>query len=294
MKKTVAVTVAIFAIIATNFTHAAVPSLDGKNGATFSLTGRPAFNAGNLTVDNSVGNWTSSNQTRTSIDARAFDSVAGQWGNLVHADNMHVTGGLPLGMGENVAPLTTPFATGGSFVSQNGLGTAINISSSHIVEGNGYANWNRTFQLNANSSVTFSGIASLTFDGANVLPAAGSFNAEASKSQREGSYGAISFRNDNNQVGLTIRADLESNPYLNNSNNSLALASTYSYSTDPKGLISLTVSNNTGNALRGQFSVNSWVSVTSPVPEPATYLSMLLGLGIVGGIARRKKTNNTI
>lgn len=65
----------------------------------------------------------------------------------------------------------------------------------------------------------------------------------------------------------------------------------------PDGWLSLTVTNNTANALSGTFGAGAWVEATrlaapavaAPVPEPESIAMMLLGLGMAGATARRRR-----
>jgi hypothetical protein len=48
------------------------------------------------------------------------------------------------------------------------------------------------------------------------------------------------------------------------------------------------VFNNGGSEFVGEFKMRTYAGGISPVPEPASYAMMLLGLGALGMVARRK------
>jgi hypothetical protein len=63
----------------------------------------------------------------------------------------------------------------------------------------------------------------------------------------------------------------------------------FTYSADPLGHLSLTVHNHSNQVLFGSFELfaYSWNN-TAPVPEPATWALMVLGLAGVGAAKRRR------
>lgn len=63
-----------------------------------------------------------------------------------------------------------------------------------------------------------------------------------------------------------------------------------SYSTDLAAqTLSLTVTNRALDSMAGTLYAGSFVNLTSAVPEPEAYASLLLGLGVLGAMARRQK-----
>jgi hypothetical protein len=275
MYKLKVLTFAIFTLLGSTLAQA-----NDDNSAKFQVISSPTFRLDNTPDSaNSTGLWTSLNNTHTSVDTRELiDPATGQWSDWTHRNDMHRVSGPPLGLGENEAVASTPYGNAYAAVNLNSLGTAINANPTHIIEGRGLATWDRTFQLNANSSATFSGLVNLNLGGQNALPSLASFsstNLSANSLQ-----GSLAFENPSHDVGTRLTATVNS-PLSNP-------AQVFSYSSDQNGVMSLTITNTSNNAISGSLGLSSWVNITSPVPEPAAYLSMLLGLGIVGAMARRK------
>jgi len=69
----------------------------------------------------------------------------------------------------------------------------------------------------------------------------------------------------------------------------LVNANNFSYSFGPDGAMSLTLFNNSDKAFSGTFALGINNSIQTAVPEPQAWLAMLLGLGVVGSVARRRK-----
>ena len=120
------------------------------------------------------------------------------------------------------------------------------------------SHWTRAFELNPHSSFTVSGL--LSFNGVGTDPSA----------FIDGQY-----VNDFNLDG------------------SIARGGRVEYHSDNSGLVSATFFNPGDTPLLGRLNVEIAAGV-SAVPEPSVYLSMLVGLGIVGGIAGKRQKKGAV
>ncbi|HMM55810.1 MAG TPA: PEPxxWA-CTERM sorting domain-containing protein [Candidatus Desulfobacillus sp.] len=57
------------------------------------------------------------------------------------------------------------------------------------------------------------------------------------------------------------------------------------------GILTVSLANNSADELDGYFGsyAHAWGNSTAPVPEPETWALLLAGLGIMGGVARRRR-----
>lgn len=158
-------------------------------------------------------------------------------------------------------------------------------------EASATVNWQRPFVLNPFASVTFSGIAMLTNSIASTpLPR---FIEDSSRPEMYVHQAALIFRDEafgTNGVNL-IANIFNENPTAPGTGVQQRLPSfdDFSYSADPLGNLSLTVHNHSGQVLFGSFELfaYSWNN-TAPVPEPATWALMVLGLAGMGAVAKRR------
>lgn len=228
--------------------------------------------------DSIAGQWTSPNRTDAVVETRA---TAG--GPLNHSDNMHAAGGPPLQMGETRAQVygaVSP-ATGTAAVHYTNLGANLQMPTSDAT-GFARATWTRDFSLDAHSSFTFSGLASIGISGdASPLDASTVFNIDTVQS-----FASLTLADAADRVRTSISATISS--LFTGS-----LSDIFAYSIGPNGLLSLTISNHSDSALTGTLGAGSYVNVAAttvaaPVPEPAAMLSMLVGVGFVGAAARKR------
>lgn len=152
-------------------------------------------------------------------------------------------------------------------------------------------NWQRPFVLNPFASVTFSGIAMLTNPVASTpLPR---FTEDSSRPEMYVHQAALIFRDEAFATsGVNLIANIfNDNPTAPGTGVQQRLPSfdDFTYSADPLGQLSLTVHNHSGQVLFGSFELfaYSWNN-TAPVPEPAAWALMLLGLAGMGAVARRR------
>jgi hypothetical protein len=242
-----------------------------------------------------AGTWTGVSLKDARVDTQDLlsstrDPVSGNliptWGNAGHSDNMHRAGGP--GMGESHAHTPSGFyeTHGESGVYPTGLGAEIRLQKD-AGKGKAQATWQRDFSLNAYGSFTFSGLAKVGItDPLNTpLSASTSFLENSDKS-----FASLTLADAADRVRTSISASLFGLTGIG--------SGIFSYATDPSGLLSLTVTNPFATAINGTLQAGTFVDVTSlpggtlslasPVPEPSTYLTMVLGLGIVGAMTRRK------
>jgi hypothetical protein len=143
------------------------------------------------------------------------------------------------------------------------------------------ATWTRDFSLDAHSSFTFSGLATIGISGdASPLDASTFFNLDAAQS-----FASLTLADAAERVRTSISATISS--LFTGS-----LSDIFAYNIGPNGLLSLTISNHGDTALTGTLGAGSYVNVATavaaPVPEPAAILSMLVGVGFVGAAARKR------
>jgi len=205
------------------------------------------------------------------------------WGNPRHAEGIHTSTGPSFTMGETIANVYSGFSStyGQGSVAYSSLRTTINMQGNGG-QGSGVTTWERQFSLNAHSSFTFAGLATVGI----TDPLSAPLDASTTFSSGQ-TFASLSLADAADRVRTSISASL------------FGFSGLFSYATDPSGLLSLTITNNLDTAISGTLKAGSYVnalslpgsaslSVASPVPEPSTYLTMLLGLGIVGAVARKK------
>jgi hypothetical protein len=243
------------------------------------------------------GKWTMSNHSDTLVRARDLlgattdpvtapvtGELALEWGDWVAQSNMHRAGGPPFGFGSNTSIVTeTGYprdqqSVGGARVNQRSLGASITLHEPYG-EGHAQATWDRSFELNAHSSITFSGIAGLGIETSE--PSASAFQESFTLNDTT-SFAGFAFADINNRVRTSVGASIFS-AYTGN------LGDIVDFDTDGTGRVTMTITNNFDTAMTGSLQVGSFVDViATPVPEPEAYLSMIVGLGLIGAIARRK------
>jgi hypothetical protein len=282
------VALALISLSASSIALASTPE-DLIYSAGFTLSNTPNLKVGLPMFDEgreTVGSWTSSNRTNASVDIR--ETTDSGWGPWMHSDNMHRAGGIPLGLGD-----TNAFTGGGTAnVATRGLATTLKDNATSTLEGSTVAQWSRDFSIDAHSSFTFSGTASLTFAGQKLFPSLGE---DVLASTGSYAYNFLQASDATHTVETRLSA------YLESYDADLAVKGTnvkeqvFSFNTNKQtGEMSLTINNIGNTTLTGNIGVNSMVRMTSPVPEPSTYMCILLGLCVVGAIAGLKPTRTEI
>lgn len=268
-----------------------VPGLaqaQSEYSARFELADTPALRTGIAALDESrttVGDWSTTNLRDAGVVTRDFvdvDATGGvQWSDAVQsAGIMHSSGGLPLGFGNGVAnvgayPLQT---TGFAEVDSRSLSANLNLSQP-LGQGTSFASWSRDFVLDPYATFTFSGYFTGSATGPSAAPL-GELDPVFSLTA-DRSFASLTVQDAASRVGTLIGAQLTGSNVFSGS---------FSHTTGEDGLINLTVVNGSAEVLNGVVSARAWVNVVAaPVPEPATVATLLLGLGIVGAVARKAK-----
>lgn len=183
-----------------------------------------------------------------------------------------------------------------SFVLPNQLGiTWETAASDDQVSAN--ANWNRSFALKPNSSVTLAGALNFTYS-------AGGLEPTYEFSHYRGIYPTRA-------VVLASGREIDETPWDNQLGFGMGLTGKifdadprgldpgtprpfseddFGYSIDSFGHLSLTIFNRSSELLFGAFDITYSVlspPAIPPVPEPAMWVAMLLGIGTIAGLRRR-------
>ena len=166
-------------------------------------------------------------------------------------------------------------------------------------EGNASAGWDRTFSLLPNTSITFSGTATLGADRATTQET--TFQASPNLNAQYANRGVLSFhgslgdgRGWTNGINFIARI-MNFDPRLPTGSPSLGRIGSvddFAYSSDDQGHLSLTLFNHSNELMFTNLSLSVFAAapVISPIPEPATWAAMLLGLGVLSW--RRKTSGN--
>jgi len=264
---------------------------DTTYSANFTLQGNlPMLRTGSPMWDGPQslpGEWSSWNRIDAAVNSRdllssgvnpASGALEQTWGQQNHSDNMHRAGGPPLTMGESEAHIhgsnDWTHTTATASVDWRSLRSAVTLTDRYA-DADSHATWSRDFSLDAHSSFTFSGLATVGISGdSNPLSAATTFNSNDS-------FASLTLGDLFGRVRTTIGANIW--------DIGSGVSNLFNYSVGPGGLLALTITNNGDSALRGSLNAGSYVAVSAPIPEPETWLLLLAGVGIVGFTARKRK-----
>ena len=146
-------------------------------------------------------------------------------------------------------------------------------------EGWGQTQWSRGFSLAPGASFTFAGLAML-----DITSPVSPLDARA---HQEASWTRLAYEDTLGRAGVALAGWLTSD--------SRQFANPFDYFVGNDGRLSLTVTNNGTETMQGglhlQVSVDSDAAqVAAAVPEPATWLMLLGGAALAGGVARRRGT----
>ena len=246
-------------------------------------TGSPAFDGPNSLP----GQWNSAGDFHAIVNSRdllsstvnpATGAVEQTWGQQNHSADRHHAASWPLALGDTQAHVLGPnewsHTIGQASVDQRWLRADIT-QTDRLADADARAFWSRDFSLDAHSSFTFSGLATLGISGDSTpLAAVTTFDSNAS-------FASLSLGDVFGRVRTTIGASFWGL--------SSGLSDIVSYSVGPNGLLALTITNNGDSALQGSLNAGAYVDVTPPIPEPETWLLLLAGAGIVSFTARKRQ-----
>jgi len=171
------------------------------------------------------------------------------------------------------------------------LQTAIlHIQSAQRDEANAGVTWERTFSLLPNTSITFSGTATLASDQPTTQQA--TFAASPNLNPQYANRGSLSFHSSLgdgsgwiNGISFIARI-MNFDPRLPAGSPSLGREGSvddFAYSSDEQGHLSLTLFNHSDELMFTSLSLSAFAVAPfiSPIPEPSTAAAMLLGLGLL-------------
>jgi hypothetical protein len=149
-----------------------------------------------------------------------------------------------------------------------------------------YLDWQRAFTLEANSSITLSGL--LTLDSTMPLSPTARYGTTPNPRDSIANSATLSFRDNASWGwgnGITIIANLLNQDPRDVRSPFLGITpgpDDFAYSADPQGHLSLTLFNRSNQSIFGSFEILFLASVDQmPIPEPSTWLAMLAGLAVL-------------
>jgi len=198
--------------------------------------------------------------------------------------------GVPFGLTRADLPAQGGDPLSAQAVISHGLISTSRQSDHGSDEASATLNWERAFALDPFASVTFTGIALLS-NTLDMLPRT-HFSIDSSRPDSFVNQATLSLRDEATfQSGINLFAHIfNDNPAAPGTDvqNRLPSFNDFTYSTDPLGRLSLTVHNRSDRVMYGDFELFAYAWNAAPVPEPAVWLCMALGLLAIAGRRPRR------
>ena len=245
------------------------------------------------------GRWTSGNYF--SAELRTQSGTQSHFASFNNHDlDPASSTGVPFGMGMgSLSQVAGEHVSADASIQGGVISSTVGLNNPAASEsGQVSTTWRRSFELNAHSSFTFSGTAGYGGLASGGVPDSNYFvlppdypNYDAyaslthySSLQAAPGYGRI-------QLSALLFDENPSLPGTTGQQNTPLSADNFSYTVGPNGRMSVTITNRFDAPLYGQFAMelNNYAATLTAVPEPETAALMLLGLGVVAGVARRQK-----
>jgi hypothetical protein len=249
------------------------PMFDGDRTFTGSWTDGGTPHARTLTTD------------LASYSVGAGGAIVPVWGAFGYDENRGIGGLGPLSFGESHAfgcGLPGGACASGSYTASSasifhdGMAARVTVNE-RAAQVDTEAMWSRGFSLDAGASFTFSGLATVGITGDDALIGLG--QRVSTDSDAWMTVSSFTFGDALGRARTTLGASVwGANSVLTG----------ISYLLQPDGLMSMTITNNSGAALLGRINAGSYVDLSPPIPEPATSLMLAAGAALVAGAARRR------
>jgi hypothetical protein len=149
-----------------------------------------------------------------------------------------------------------------------------------------HLDWQRAFTLDPNSSITLSGL--LALDSTVPLSPTASYSTTPKPRDTIANSATLSFRDNTgwgSGNGIALIANILNQDPRDFHAPFLGIEpgpDDFAYSADPQGHLSLTIFNRSNQSMFGSFEILFLASVDQmPIPEPSTWLAMLVGLAVL-------------
>lgn len=250
------------------------PSFDGDRQFTGSWTEMGTPYARTLTTD--LASFT------TGSDGQSFVPTWGAYGYSENRDRgslgPHSFGGsfaTACGLPGGGCATGSHTASGASVFGQD-IGAGLSLTDLYA-RADTQAHWSRGFTLDPHASFTFSGLATVSITG-DEAPLQGGTRVHTDRDAWM-TVSSMTFGDLLGRARTAIGASLWGN-------NSLFADIDYVMGAD--GLMSMTITNRSDATLLGRINAGTYINLSPPIPEPATWLMLTAGAWLVGVASRRR------